>query len=172
MPTCPAKLYRLTIHQHLIAIDLDLPEPYIPADAANLFTRLFQMNIQGIQMRMLGIPFQRSGYREIMVDPAGFHLLYRYRQIHVLAFRVSQGITNPRVPGDIERYLQRSIRIRIIQIRFYHQVGYIRLWEGIHRNIPEDSSDRVMRVTGRIRDIIQPVCHLQLYLIFLAGLNQ
>ena len=121
---------------------------------------------------MLGIPFQRSGYREIMVDPAGFHLLYRYRQIHVLAFRVSQRITNPRIPGDIERYLQRSIRIRIIKIRLYHQVGYIRLWEGIHRNIPEDSSDRVMRVTGRIRDIIQPVCHLQLYLIFLTRLNQ
>ena len=89
-----AQFHRMSIYKHLISNDFNFTKSHLAGELADLPALLRQRDIQSIQVRMFGIPFQRIFYLKsigIITALSDDGLICRF---HV-GYRLQDDVHNP-----------------------------------------------------------------------------
>ena len=174
MTTGATQLHRHTVHKHLVFADLHLTETHPFAETADFLSVAHDLHVQGIKIRMLGIPLQRSRDLQILAVHARLQGKARLWQLHLPAIGSQQGINNlfASHPVHLITHPQHGILILCIQIRLEVEIGRMILRQGKEGDIPQDAADGMMRIARSIRDLIEAIGHFQADLVLPASLHE
>ena len=158
------QLDRVVIHKHLVSAYFNLPESHPAHAGLHHAVPIHQAASQAIQIRMLGVPFPGSRYREAhrqLFRLAGSQLaqlqpvvFQPYRAaLRILQFKRQLILPRSRLSlmGDIHFGHQRSIRISGVERRAHMKQRQVGFGQGKQIQITRDTAQRMNGIPRRVR---------------------